>query len=95
MAKSKSKEVLIRCADGKLRTQRQIDTKRNGERWLALRYYRKRDEHRKEVKDLKARVSELWEANKALAIKWDIALREARNSATELVELRKELRKKK
>lgn len=53
MAKRSKKTELIRCPDGKMRTQRQIDTKRNGERWLALRYYAKRGAHREELKRLR------------------------------------------
>jgi hypothetical protein len=53
VAKKSNKFELIRCADGKMRTQRQIDTKRNGERWLALRYYAQRVAHREELKELR------------------------------------------
>ncbi len=49
MPKKAKRGALILCKDGKRRTQRQIDTKRNGERWLALRYYRQRKEHKKEL----------------------------------------------
>lgn len=45
-------QALILCADGKSRTQRQIDTKANGERWLALKYWRDRHKHKAAAKKL-------------------------------------------
>ena len=83
MAKKAKREALILCKDGKRRTQRQIDTKRNGERWLALRYYGDRHEHKAELKLLRR--------DNQIAVNMIATLRDQLNEALhELAELRKQ-----